>query len=105
METFGKVPLTFEKITVSTNVVALTSSYMSPSAGQEGAGNHPSCAYITIEGGSMRFRVDGEDPTTTTGHACGDQDIIVLDTRSALEQFRAVRSGDQDAVIQVTYCF
>lgn len=105
METFGKVPLSFEKLTVSTSVVSLTSSYINPTPGQEGAGTHPSCAYITVEGGSVRFRVDGVDPTTTTGHACSDQDIVVLDTRLALEQFRVIRSGDQDATLQVTYCF
>ena len=103
MKSISGVPYSFESMTVNTSVVSLTSSRLRPEAGERGAGSHASAAIVTIEGGTLRFRVDGGDPTSSEGHYIESGDVLELDTIGTLEQFRAVSGTTSIVTMQVTY--
>lgn len=84
--------LDFEKVAVSSTAVGLTeASY--------GEANH---ALVTVETNSIRFRTDGEDPDTTTGHLVTAGNSITLESRREVVNFSAIRES-ADATIQVSY--
>jgi hypothetical protein len=59
-------------------------------------------AIITIETDDIRFRTDGTAPTSSEGHKARPDDIIVLDSRTDIEKFQAIRVTS-DATIKVSY--
>lgn len=101
----GRVPVSFEKLTISTSAVMLTSSLLHPTPGQSGAGNAACLAFMTVEGGSIRFRVDGGSPTTADGHLVLDGGSVEIETIQALEKFKAIRAANKNATLFVTYFF
>jgi len=84
---------TTEQITVSTAVKSLTSSYIKKGG-----------ALITLEGGSIRWRADGTDPTSEVGHLMteGDSLTIVGDSTTA-RTIRFIRTGDLDGILTVSH--
>ena len=50
----------FEEISVDAGVASLNSAIYDPAVGDAAAK-----AFITAEGGAMRYRLDGQDPTDT----------------------------------------
>lgn len=59
-------------------------------------------AFITVETGQIRFRMDGQAPTTTNGHILNPGDSITLNNKEQLTQFQAITTGS-NATIQVSY--
>lgn len=100
----GAVPGNYEAVSVSTAAVGLTVAAYRPESGRY-AGREARGAQISIEGGDIRFRVDGGDPTASEGHpALEDTELVLADTQT-IRQFRAIRSGSADATLRVTYFF
>jgi len=60
-------------------------------------------ATILVEGASMRYRVDGSDPTTTIGLLANNGDVITLLGRNEIKLFRAIRTTGTDAIISCDY--
>ncbi len=81
----------FESLMVSTSAVGLT------------AVGSPTTAIITITGGDIRFRSDGNDPTGAIGHVVFDGGIITLTSAADIASFRAIRDGGTDATLSISY--
>jgi hypothetical protein len=62
-------------------------------------------ALVSSENGDTRFRIDGGQPSASSGHYLTSGDTLVLTGTQAIQQFRAIRSGDTDAVLRVTYFY
>jgi len=82
----------FEAITVSTVAVGLTETKVADAK----------AVMITSEDGPVRYRVDGETPTSTDGHEMWTgQTFWLRDT--AITLFRSIRQSSTDAKLRVTY--
>lgn len=81
----------FESLMVSTSAVGLT------------AVGSPTTAIITITGGDIRFRSDGNDPTTLIGHVVFDGGAITLSSAEDIASFRVIRDGGTDATLSISY--
>jgi len=89
-------PKSFEKITVSSSAVGInipTYDLM----------DIQTKAIITIENGSIRFKIDGNNPTSTDGHLLNDGDTLKLESTEEIENFKCIRNSDVDAILQVSY--
>ena len=78
----------YEEIYINESVVGLNPAVYSPTDGSSA-----SKAFITSEGGDMRYRVDGQDPTPSTGHLLLDSDFLELESIYLIQKFRAVKAG------------
>lgn len=65
-----------------------------------GVRNH---AFITCEGGDVRFWLDGGTPTSTSGHLMEGGDALFLDRIDQLDGFRCVSSGGARPKLQCSY--
>lgn len=93
MDTFpiGTKPLAYEQITVSTAVKTLTVP--------KGAVR----AVFGVEGQSLRFRLDGTDPTSSVGFLAKADKTFELYGKEALKAFEAIRVDGSDSVLSVQY--
>lgn len=92
-------PFAFETVTVSTSAIGLTAAtYNAPSTGQPPA----VMAFLTTEDDTMRFRVDGADPTSSVGHEVASGTGLIVCTAS-LPKLKMIRSGAADVPVSVTY--
>lgn len=92
MDTFPKVqPAGYEQVTVSSTAVGLT-----PPAGA-------SRAVCVVEAQPLRYREDGTDPTATVGFLAVATTVFELPSKTAIDNFKAIRDGGTDAVLSVNY--
>lgn len=91
-------PYGYESITVSSSVKSLASSLLSPSATPP-----PVSALFSLESGEIRYRLDGVDPTATEGHILAMADTLVLEGVNTLRQFRAIKTGENEGTLRVSY--
>ncbi len=105
LQTANRVPGNYEVLTVGSTQISLTKSKITPTSGSL-AGMSAYMALMSLEGGEIRFRIDGlGSPTQTNGHVMTDGDCLVLTGTQALNQFRAIRSGDANGTLRVTYFY
>jgi hypothetical protein len=88
----------FEEIVVDLSVASLNPAIYNPPAGDPAAK-----AFITAEGGPMRYRLDGVDPTDTTGHLLMDSDFLELKSIYLINKFRAIKTTVNPGKLSVTY--
>jgi len=93
---FG-VTFDYESLTIGATAVALTSATYAPTGAIA-----VKRAIITVETASIRFRIDGTNPTATEGHRAKEDDIIILDNKDDIVNFRAI-SVTNDATIRASY--
>lgn len=87
----------FEQIVVSTAAIGVTASMLT-------SGNHEvSHAVITVEDGSIRYRIDGGNPTGSVGHLANAGDQIELESYEEVLNFKAIRDAGSDGTLNVTY--
>lgn len=90
----GKITGTSEKITVSNTAIGFTTVKIRPTSGNfEGK----SCvhAFFVLEGDDVRFRLDGDDPTSAVGLLLLKGQSLTLNNSDDIARFRAIRvSGD-----------
>jgi len=86
-----------ESLTVTNAVKTLTSAKLNVS-GYEKAVR----VYITVEGDSIRYRLDGGDPSSTVGHLAYTGEAIEIEGKTNLERFKTIRVTT-DATLHVTY--
>ena len=60
-------------------------------------------AIMTVEDATLRFRDDGTDPTSTVGLRVFIAGTIILNSRQALTNFRAIRTGSTNSELNVNY--
>lgn len=105
LQTNNAVPGNFETLTVGSTSTYFARGKIKPTSGTY-AGMSAQAALISLEGGDIRFRVDGlAPPTSTTGHYMASGDTLLLIGAQAISQFRAIRAGDQDGILTATYFF
>lgn len=59
-------------------------------------------AMLSVEGDSIRYRVDGGNPTTTVGFLVNNGDIVELEGFNDIKFFKAIRVTT-DATVSVDY--
>ena len=91
-------PIGYESITVSTSAVGFTAAQINPANAQRAER-----AFITVEGAAIRFRMDGNSPTSSEGHLLLANSSCVLSGQNALAKFKAIRDGGTDGTLKVTY--
>jgi len=104
IETYNRIPGDYEDITVADSAVGMSSTKINPLTGPY-ARLSARATLISLENGDIRFRVDGGLPSLSSGHYLTSGDTLVLTGTQAIQQFRAIRSGDTDGVLKVTYFY
>ena len=96
--------IAFETITVDNTVKTLTLANYNPETikltGDVIAGP---AAQITAEGGDMRYRLDGTDPTASIGHLLKSGDTLKLRDLIFLKNFKVIRTGSVSGTLSITY--
>jgi hypothetical protein len=104
LETYNRIPGDYEVLTLGAAVMGLSLSKIKPSTGPY-ARMSARAAMISSEGGDLRFRIDGGQPTGNDGHYLVSGDTLVLSGAQALQQFKALRAGEADGTLRVTYFY
>lgn len=60
-------------------------------------------AVFVLEGGQVRFTVDGSTVGTATGHLIEIGDVVTVEGRHAVRNFSAIRTGATSGTAWVTY--
>lgn len=88
----------FEQLTVSNSSKALTSgTYI------DADNNSAIFATVTLDDYPIRYRLDGSDPTASVGHILNPGLHVILVGKNNIKNFRAIRQGQNDAIINVSY--
>lgn len=87
-------PQSFETITVANAAIGITASLLT----------NARAAYLTVEGASLRYRIDGTNPTDAVGHLVpnGGSVWFADKTGLTLTQLRMIRTGATSATVSVT---
>jgi hypothetical protein len=104
IETYNRIPGDYEDITVADSPVGMSNSKINPHTGPY-ARLSARATLISLENGDIRFRIDGGQPSLSSGHYLTSGDTLVLTGTQAIQQFRAIRSGDTDGGLRVTYFY
>ena len=105
IQTNNSVPGNFEALTISDSSMFFSRVKIKPTSGTYN-GMTAQAALLSLEGGDIRFRIDGvSPPTTTSGHYMVSGDTFLLVGAQALNQFRAIKAGDTDGTLTATYFF
>jgi hypothetical protein len=104
LETYNRIPGDYEEVTVGVAVVGFSSSKIMPTTGPY-ARLSARAALVSSENGDIRFRIDGGLPTISSGHYFTSGDPLVLTGTQAIQQLRAIRCGDTNAVLRVSYFY
>ncbi len=104
IETYNRIPGDYEEVTVGASAIALSSAKIMPTTGAY-ARMAARAALVSSENGDLRFRIDSGLPGASSGHYLTSGDTLVLTGTQAIQQFRAIRNGDTDAVLKVTYFY
>lgn len=104
LQTANRVPGDYESLTVGAEAGRLSADKIRPPSGSY-AGLAARQALLSLEGGDIRFRLDGGAPTQGSGHYLADGDTLVLTETQTLEKFQAIRVGEVSGTLQVTYFF
>lgn len=83
----------YEAITVAGTAVGLTASEIS---------GHD-LAFISLESGQIRFRLDGIEPTASEGHILEIGDVLELVGSDVLANFKAIRTGSDSGTLRCSY--
>ena len=60
-------------------------------------------AWITLQGGDIRYRYDGDNPTALEGHVLYQGHTLRLSGQSQVAGFRAVACTDKEGILSVSY--
>ena len=90
--------MAFEAVEVNGNVVALTPDIYAPADGAQGAK-----AVVTAEGGDMRYRLDGQDPTVDSGHLLRYGAVLELKSIYSIRKFRVINTTEIAGKLSVCY--
>lgn len=104
LETYNRIPGDYEVVTVGGAAVGLSLDKIKPQSGIY-ARLSARAALLTLEDGDVRFRIDGGQPSASSGHYLTSGDVLVLTGTQALTQFQAFMAGDVSGTLRVTYFY
>lgn len=105
IKTENSVPGNYEELLVNETSSWFQRGKIKPTSGPY-EGMSAKAGLISLEGGDIRFRLDGQSPpTSTSGHYLSSGDTFLLIGTQALLQFRAIRVGEENGLLSVTYFF
>lgn len=90
--------ISFEEVSVNGNVAILNQDVYAPADGAQGAR-----AFISAEGGDMRYRLDGEDPTAESGHLLKDGNTLDLNSIYLIRKFKVINVAETPSKLSVSY--
>lgn len=93
------VPVNDEALTVSSVAIGFTASKYNPG----GSLNQARVAILSTETDSLRYRVNGSNPTSSVGHLVPAGSSAVVCGYTAIEQFKAIRVSTDVAVYATFY--
>jgi hypothetical protein len=89
-----------ETLTVNDSSTSLTETVYGAGKPQD----FPQRAVITSEDADIRYWANGTDPVAgTSGHLLAAGGSVVLSNPHSIRNFRAIRDGSVNAVLQVSY--
>lgn len=94
----GSDAYAYESLTVSTNVMRLTATKVTP-VGELSA----RVVVITIEGADVRYRYDGTDPTADEGHLALSGSTFIVAGINNIRRLRLIRDAGTDATLRITF--
>lgn len=59
--------------------------------------------FATVETAQVRYRYDGGNPTSTSGHLAEIGDVIRVHGGGNIAAFRAIRTGGMSGVLRITF--
>lgn len=88
----------FEQITVANSSIGFTAASITP-------GGLPEATIATcrLETAEIRWRIDGQVPTTTVGTLLEIGDTIVVSGHDSIVRFRSIRTGATSGTLSCTY--
>lgn len=90
----------FETISVTTTVQTLSTTYVTNPI----SGTIPDiAAYMTMETGDCRWRMDGTAPTASIGHKLSAGDSITIIGYDNLKNFKAILTGSTTGTLSISY--
>jgi hypothetical protein len=104
LETYNRIPGDYEVLTVGAQAMGLAAGKIKPQTGPY-ARMSARAALLSSEGGDIRFRIDGGQPTADNGHYLTSGDTLVLTGTQALQQLRVIKGGDASGTLRVTYFY
>lgn len=87
----------YEHISIGSSPVGFSPGVYEPPEGKPAQ-----IAMLTVEGGTVRFREDGTDPTSSDGHSISEGDIVVFRGFENIQRARFIRA-DGSPSVQVSY--
>ena len=90
--------IAFEEVSVIGNVAILNQDIYAPVDGAQGAR-----AFISAEGGDMRYRLDGEDPTAESGHLLKEGNTLDLNSIYLIRKFKVINATETPGKLTVSY--
>ena len=90
--------LAHEEIIVDSGVMQLNPAVYNPPQGESAV-----YAIIHAEGGAMRYFVNGQNPSQSSGALLEDGDILELPSIYHINDFRVVKALSQTGKLTVTY--
>jgi len=88
----------FEQLTVTSGVQVLTPSIYQDSETIGGA----SSAFISNDGGAIRYTYDGTTPSSSVGHKLADGGILILTGQNQMSNFKCY-AVSSNSTISITY--
>ena len=75
-----------------------------PNTGRDGAAARPTHAFISVEGGDIRYRLDGSDPVEPFGLLCKDGGVIdwtdpLQDYSAFISLMRVIAANGTDSAL------
>lgn len=92
----GLQTVTYEELTVGASAIRLTIANIVTTPPVEKV-------ILTVEDAQIRWRDDGTDPTASVGRLANPTDVLTLDNRNRIVNFRAIRTGGTSATLNVDY--
>jgi len=89
-------PMGYRQLTVSDSAIGLSSA-------TGGIPQGATSAVVVVESQPIRARDDGAAPTSSAGMPFAATSRIELASNAQIDQFKAIRSGDTDAVLNISY--
>lgn len=102
--TLGPLPAgDFEQITVSTTALGGTSTKLAINL-EGGKVRRAVKIRVSVETNSIRYRIDGTDPTASIGHLVVAGEYFDLEGETNISRLRMIRAS-ADATVNITYFY
>jgi hypothetical protein len=100
------LPGAYEVVTASATAKGFTATNISPTnVAAAMYGRVAESVLLTVEGDTIRFRIDGTAPTTSLGHALGTGAILELEGRETISQFLAINTAASTSTVRATFFY